>query len=100
MSKAWKNGSTTRWRKIRGWVLDQNRGVNGGRCGLEIPGVCTGEADTVHHVLGRAVTGDDPRYLQAVCRACNLRVGEPGRAGGKPHSPKHKTISKWFDDKE
>jgi hypothetical protein len=51
--------------------------------------VCTGQADQVHHTLGRQVTGDDPRYLVACCMACNLKIGEPGR------SPQSKRVSKW-----
>jgi len=89
MSKMWAKGSTTRWRKIRAAVLLANQSENRGRCTLAIKGVCTGTADTVHHILGRSITGDDPRYLAAVCAACNLAVGEPGR-GAKP-----KRVSSW-----
>jgi hypothetical protein len=46
-------------------------------CQLRIEGVCTGRATCVHHTLGRAVTGDDPRHMVAACMGCNLRVGEP-----------------------
>jgi hypothetical protein len=44
----------------------------------------------VHHTLGRAVTGDDPKYLGACCSECNLKIGEP-----KQSSPPHRTITKW-----
>lgn len=90
MSKSWANGSTAAWRRTRAWVLEENQRVNGGACQAGVPGVCTGEADQVHHVLGRAVTGDDPRYLQAVCGACNRSIGEPGRA-----SPAPRPVTKW-----
>ena len=89
MSKAWEKGSTWAWRKIRARVMEANRLTNGGRCTLAIAGVCTIWATCVHHTLGRAVTGDDPRYLQATCMPCNLRVGEPDI------EPSSTTISRW-----
>lgn len=90
MSSAWKGGSTRRWRRIRAGVLAANMRENGGRCGVAIVGVCTGEATCVHHTLGRAVTGDDPRYLVASCKACNLHIGEPAR-----HAPQPKRVTEW-----
>jgi 5-methylcytosine-specific restriction endonuclease McrA len=90
VSTAWKGGSTRRWRKIRAAVLAANEIENGGRCTLTIPGVCTGRADTVHHTHGKAVTGDDPQYLQATCRACNLHVGEPGK-----NDPQPRPMTRW-----
>lgn len=90
MSGAWSKGSTARWRKLRAGILLANLRDNEGRCTLQIEGVCAGQADTVHHTLGKAVTGDDPRYLVAACRACNLKVGEPKRS-----SPPHRRVSNW-----
>jgi 5-methylcytosine-specific restriction endonuclease McrA len=89
MSRSWAKGSTTQWRKVRARILADNQRTNQGRCTLHIPGVCTGQADQVHHVLGREVSGDDPAYLAAVCRACNLKAGQPGRR------TKPKRVSKW-----
>lgn len=88
---AWDKGSTRRWRRIRAGVLEENRRTNGGRCALAIPGVCTREATCVHHTVGRAISGDDPRYLVASCQPCNQHVGEPSR---QP-SPQPKKISEW-----
>jgi hypothetical protein len=90
MSRSWRSGSSRRWRRLRALVLADNLARNAGRCTLGIAGVCTGQADTVHHTLGRAVTGDDPKYLAAVCGACNLHVGEPARS-----SPRPRPVSKW-----
>lgn len=90
MSKAWAKGSTPAWRRIRKRILDENLRTNQGRCTLQIEGVCTGQANTAHHVLGRAVTGDDPSYLVAACMACNLKIGEPKRS-----SPPHRRVSTW-----
>ena len=59
MSRSWGAGSTRRWRRIRAAVLHDNQVTNGGRCTIAMPGVCTGQADCVHHTQGRAVTGDD-----------------------------------------
>lgn len=53
-------------------------------CRLRIEGVCTARATCVHHTLGRAVTGDDERYLVAACEPCNLRVGDPGKYDPQP----------------
>jgi hypothetical protein len=77
-------GSTRHYRRIRAAVLEANRLENGGRCTLAIPYVCTGTADTLHHTLGWAVTGDDPRYMEATCAACNGVVGEPGAKTVQP----------------
>lgn len=40
-----------------------------------------------HHVLGRKVTGDDPRYIVAACQHCNLKVGDPTKYANQPHKP-------------
>lgn len=95
MSKAWAGGSTRHWRRVRATCLALNQrpkrlGGNDGRCTLAIPGVCEGRATEVHHTLGRAATGDDPRYLAAVCKACNLHMGDPAK-----HEPQPKIRSRW-----
>jgi len=77
VSRAWKRGSSRAWRKLRAEILLANLVGNQGMCTLKIPTVCAGKATQVHHTLGRATTGDDPRYLAAVCQPCNLHVGEP-----------------------
>jgi hypothetical protein len=95
MSKAWAGGSTRQWRRVRAAVLAHNRlpkrlGGNDGLCVRAIPDVCTGQATQVHHTLGRAVTGDDPRYLEATCAPCNQHIGEP-----RTHEPQPKIRSRW-----
>lgn len=95
MSEGWGAGSTRRWRRIRAEVLARNALENRGLCQLAYPGEwtvlirtpgqpprtetrrCEGVANVVHHVVGKVVSGDDPRYLQAVCRPCNLHAGDP-----------------------
>lgn len=84
MSSNWKGGSTTRWRKVRLFVFARD----GNQCRLEIKGVCTTRATQVHHLLGREVSGDDPKYLTVACRPCNLKAGNPNFA-------KPKRISNW-----
>jgi len=84
MSKAWAAGSTRRWRRTRALVLARD----GYTCRLRLPG-CTGKADCVHHVHGKAITGDDPRYLVASCQACNLAIGEPVL------DPTPKAVTQW-----
>lgn len=89
MSGAWAGGSTYRWRRLRAAVLLANQNANAGRCTLQIKGVCTGLADQVHHIQGKAA-GDQESNLAAVCRACNLAVGDPARI-----SPAPRPVSKW-----
>ena len=79
-------GSTRRQQNQRKAILLRNQVENGGACTLALPGEwpvwggvarCAGIADCVHHVKGRKVTGDDPRYLTAACTPCNAKIGEP-----------------------
>lgn len=89
MSRAWRGGSTSAWRKVRALVLTHNlrpksQGGNDGLCNLAIAGVCTGKATQVHHVLGKAVSGDDPDYLMAVCAECNRALGDPNKRDPPP----------------
>lgn len=90
MSKAWAKGTDWKWQVIRRQILAKNKIDNGGKCQLAIPKVCTGEANSVHHILGRDVTGDDPSYLIACCLKCNLHVGRPKR-----RSPDPKPVTRW-----
>jgi 5-methylcytosine-specific restriction endonuclease McrA len=87
VSGSWAKGSTRQWRRVRARVLARDSH----RCQLQIPDVCTGQATCAHHTLGRAVTGDDPRYLVAACGPCNLAVGDPA----KHRSPEPKRVSSW-----
>ncbi len=107
--KHWAKGSSRAWRRLRTQVLAQA----GWRCQMQIPGVCTGHAPErgfgppkgakpcshkgqvchfcpsghVHHIDGKE-HGDDPRSLEAACRACNLHVGNPqAYAAKQPATP-------------
>lgn len=90
MSHSWKGGSTRRWRTLRKALLEANRLENQGRCHLAIPGVCTGTADQIHHVRGKA-QGDNPKHLVPSCKACNLKAGNPAQRA----SPKPRPTSRW-----
>ena len=74
MSNAWSGGSTAAWRRVRAFVLARDQW----RCQLKLDG-CTTLATCVHHTVGKAVSGDDPAFLVASCKACNLHVGDPTR---------------------
>ena len=89
MSRSWTGGSTRAWRTTRARVLARD----GYACRLKLPG-CTGQATQVHHTVGRGTTGDDPRWLIAACRSCNLAVGDPTRPG-KHHDPEPRPLTQW-----
>lgn len=74
-SKGWPGGSTRAWRKIRQKRLE----MDGYQCQVRGEG-CTGYADTVHHIYGRALTGDDNiDALVSACKHCNSSIGDPNR---------------------
>ena len=54
-------------------------------CQLRIPNKCEGRANEAHHTLGKAVTGDDPKYMVASCKPCNLHIGDPTAIDPIPH---------------
>ncbi|HMG43948.1 MAG TPA: HNH endonuclease signature motif containing protein [Acidimicrobiales bacterium] len=83
---SWAKGSTRRWRRTRAQVLARD----GYRCRIQLDG-CTGVATHVHHVHGRAVTGDDPAHLVAACEWCNLSTGDPTKAP----DPQPKPRTRW-----
>lgn len=86
MSKNWASGSTTAWRKVRAAVLARDRH----QCRLRLPG-CTTHATHAHHTRGRHITGDDPRWIVAACRNCNLKVGDPTKTKDPPNRP----VTRW-----
>lgn len=99
MSRSWAGGSTRRWRRIRRLVLDRDQGKGCrahregwcARAGRPGPHTCTGVPTQAHHTLGKAVSGDDPRYLVAACGPCNQHIGDPARAADPPN----KGVTKW-----
>jgi hypothetical protein len=85
-SRHWVGGSTRAHRRARELVLAAASGV----CQLHIPNVCTHVATEAHHTLGRGRTGDDPQWMIAACKACNLHVGDPTRFDPAP------SIRQWW----
>lgn len=79
-SQHWTGGSTRAHRRAREAVLARAGGV----CQLVIQGVCTRVATEAHHTLGRGRTGDDPQWMVASCKPCNLHVGDPTRFDPEP----------------
>lgn len=103
MSRRWARGSTRAWRRLRARVLLANLADNGGRCQIALPGTwvtadgqirrCLGRADCVHHTRGRAITGDDPRFLVAACTPCNLKAGDPTKTA--QYDPPGRSATRW-----
>lgn len=90
MSNKWLAGSSAEWKAIRLAVLDDAEW----RCQIRLEGTwrgkdggerhCLGRADCVHHTRDRRIVGDDPRFLQAACSPCNLKIGDPTRGDPEP----------------
>jgi 5-methylcytosine-specific restriction endonuclease McrA len=60
---------TTAWRALSDWILERD-GYQCAHCGQA--------ADTVDHIVPKAVTGtpdNSPSNLQAMCRSCNSKKG-------------------------
>lgn len=92
---SWSQGSTRAWRRTREYVLARDRAA-GWRCRAHDEGwcaragraaihVCARAPTDAHHTRGRALTGDDPRYIVASCHACNLHIGDPTRGADPPN---------------
>jgi hypothetical protein len=100
VSRSWEGGSTSAWRRVREEVLLRDGGVcrahaDGWCARVRRPHVCEGRAPLAgghaHHTLGRAVTGDDPRFIVAACSACNLHIGDPTQQ----HDPRNRRVTRW-----
>jgi 5-methylcytosine-specific restriction endonuclease McrA len=87
VSASWAGGSTRGWRTLRLYVLTRDQWV----CQL-----CEQPIDPllihphprspqVHHIHGKAL-GDDPRFLQAAHRDCNLKARV---------EPQPRRVSRW-----
>lgn len=87
----WTAGSSRAWRRIRGLVLARDgflckahphhceaAGAGEHQCTVRAPMTGgPGVAGHAHHIQGRKITGDDPRFIVAACPACNLAIGQP-----------------------
>lgn len=87
MSRGWSGGSTRAWRRIRRQILLRDAY----ECQIRRAKTCTQVADCVHHVVGRAISGDDPDYLVAACTPCNLALGEPSQNS----DPEPRRMTQW-----
>jgi 5-methylcytosine-specific restriction endonuclease McrA len=70
---------TTAWRQLSDWVLERDGHICV-RCGEP--------ADTVDHIIPKAVTGtpdNSPSNLQAMCRSCNSKKGARMEPQRKPY---------------
>jgi 5-methylcytosine-specific restriction endonuclease McrA len=68
MSRAWKGGSTSRWRKIREAVLKRD-----GCC--QMCGQSEGQMHIDHVIPKRLGGGDEIWNLRQLCAKCNLSKG-------------------------
>lgn len=81
-SKNWQKGSSRSWRRIRAFVLARDSyrcQIRGPGCLVWAPlrphgGIPAGHA---HHTRSRSEVGDDPRFIVAACRTCNIGRGDP-----------------------
>lgn len=105
---AWDRGSTRAWRRIRVQVLARDRAQldpatgqawrcrahDEGWCARKRAGphACEGIMAHAHHTLGRAHTGDDPRYLVGACATCNLWIGDPAAGWVDPPTA---AVTRW-----
>lgn len=74
MSALLPTGSTSRWRRIRRFILDRDNH----RCMVPLPDgrTCLQPATHVDHIVARVLGGTDhPTNLRAACQQCNLRRG-------------------------
>lgn len=89
MSKAWSGGSTAAWRALRLMVFDRDGWVCQ-LCGKPIPRWARKPhplSAEAHHTRDRRLVGDDPRFIVASHRECNLAAGQPGRRDGEHEVP-------------
>jgi 5-methylcytosine-specific restriction endonuclease McrA len=86
MSTAWRNKPNMgAWRRTRRMVLDRDGWVCQ-HCGIQMHEGTDKNQDSapqVHHTRG-VEHGDDPRYLVACCRSCNLSLGSPRGQDPRP----------------
>jgi 5-methylcytosine-specific restriction endonuclease McrA len=68
MSKAWKGGSTSRWRTIREMVLRRDQ------C-CQMCGQIEGQMHVDHIIPKRLGGGDEVWNLRQLCQSCNLSKG-------------------------
>lgn len=93
MSTGWKGGSTTRWRKLRAYVL----GRDGYLCRVRLDAGCTGNAPLVgghvDHIVPLGMGGDkwDVNNCRASCAHCNLAREKATVV----EEPAPRRISKW-----
>jgi 5-methylcytosine-specific restriction endonuclease McrA len=76
--RAWGRGSTRAWRRTRLAVFNRDGwtcALCGGRIDPDLRSPAPGSAEA-HHLLGKRY-GDDPAFLRAAHRSCNLAAGNP-----------------------
>lgn len=93
MSRSWRGGSTSQWRRLRAYVLDRD----GHRCQMPVRGgdgsnggaTCGAFATHVDHITPRSKGGAflDPANCRAACAPCNLRRGAGDAPGRRRPSP-------------
>ena len=68
MSKAWRNGSSSRWREIRQRIIQRD----------QVCQLCGQDQGQMHvdHIIPKSKNGSDmDSNLRLLCQSCNLRRG-------------------------
>lgn len=98
MSRYWRAGSSTAWRKMRAHILDRDRYQCQMPTLVGLP--CLAPASTVDHITPLAEGGAflDPANLRAACARHNYAAGARltnSRSGKQPRPPRPMTTDAW-----
>lgn len=93
MSRAWRSGSTTAWRRTRANVILRDIAAGWGcrtheegwcqRANTN-PHTCTHRPEQAHHLDGVTAGRHNLDRIVTACRTCNQVIGDPNRGSDDP----------------